>query len=370
MLTLQEEPVEEVPMSQFILYPEAQEAIPALEPHSVIGLDTEFMRERTYFAELCLVQVAAGTQLTGIDPLLNDDQAPFWNALADREWVVHSARQDLEVIYQTHAVLPATLFDTQVAAGLAGYAPQLGYAGLVKELFAKELPKTHTRANWAKRPLPDALLEYAAEDVEYLLPIREALADRLDALGRLDWAMADSALLLDHSLYDTDVGNAVERVKAARGLRGRRRVAASLLAGWREERAIRINKPRQWILRDNALVEIATRLPQSVSALKAIPDMPPRVAQRSGSELLALVERSGREETAYRPPPAPDEAQKALLKKMQAIVASVAGDLGLANEVVASRKELSAVIIRNDRDSRVFQDWRRELIGDELLALL
>lgn len=357
-------------MSQFILYPESQAAIPALEPHTVVGLDTEFMRERTYFAELCLVQVAAADRLMGIDPLLNDDQAPFWSALADREWVVHSARQDLEVIHQTHAVLPARLFDTQVAAGLAGYAPQLGYAGLVKALFDKELPKTHTRANWAERPLAGALLEYAAEDVEYLLPIREELADKLDGLGRLEWAVADSALLLDRRLYDPDVDNAIERLKGARNLRGRRRVAASLLARWREERAIRINKPRQWILRDNVLLEIAARLPQSVAALNSIPDMPTRVAQRSGAELLALIERSGKEETAYRPPPAPDEAQKALLKKMQAVVANVAGDLGLANEVVASRKELSAVITRNDRDSRVFRDWRRELIGDELLALL
>ena len=357
-------------MSQFTLLPESQEAIPVLESHAVVGLDTEFMRERTYFAELCLVQVAAGDQLIGVDPLLNDDQAPFWRTLAEREWVVHSARQDLEVIHQTHAVLPAALFDTQVAAGLAGFAPQLGYAGLVKALFDKELPKSHTRANWAERPLPAALLEYAAEDVEYLLPIREALADKLDALGRLEWAMADSALLLDRSLYDPDVDTAVERLKGARNLRGQRRGAAALLARWREERAIRTNKPRQWILRDNVLLEMAARLPQSASALKAIPDMPPRVAQRNAAELLALIRQSGEEDTGYRPPPAPDEAQKALLKKMQAVVAEVAGDVGLANEVVASRKELSAVIIRNDRNSRVFRDWRRELIGEELLALL
>ena len=357
-------------MSQFTLFPESQEAMPAIESHAVIGLDTEFMRERTYYAELCLVQVAAGEQLLGVDPLLNDDQAPFWQALADREWVIHSGRQDLEVIYQTHAVLPNSLFDTQVAAGLAGLTPQLGYAGLVKELFGKELPKSHTRANWAQRPLSAALLEYAAEDVEYLLPIREALAEKLDALGRLDWAMSDSALLLDRRLYDPDIDNAVDRVKGARNLRGRRRMAASLLARWREERAIRTNKPRQWILRDNVLLEMVARMPQSMNALKAISDMPPRVAQRNGAELLALLEQSGKEETAYRPPPAPDEAQKALLKKMQAVVARVADDLGLANEVVASRKELSAVIIRNDRDSRVFRDWRRDLIGEQLLALL
>jgi ribonuclease D len=357
-------------MNSFTLVPQSRDALPLFQDHTSIGLDTEFMRERTYFAELCLVQVAAGKTLFGVDPLLNDDQADFWRETAEREWIVHSARQDLEVIYQTAGVLPVRLFDTQVAAGLAGHAPQLGYAGLVKALFDVELPKSHTRANWAERPLPAALLEYAAEDVEYLLPIRDALAESLDKLGRLEWAAADSTLLLDRALYEPDSGNAVERLKGARNLKGQRRAAATLLAHWREERAIRRNKPRQWILRDPVLLDIANRLPDSMDALKSVPNLPPQVARKSGAELLDLVRQSASRQSGYQPPPVPDEAQKALLKKMQKIVADVAGDLGLASEIVASRKDLSAAIIRDDRSSRVFRDWRRQLVGNDLLALL
>ena len=328
------------------------------------------MREKTFFAELCLVQLAAGDTLLCIDPLLNDEQTAFWRRLAELDWVVHSGRQDLEVIYQTVGVLPERLFDTQIAAGLAGHAPQLGYAGLVKDLFDVDLPKSHTRANWAERPLPDALLDYAAEDVEYLLPAHARLLEELDRLGRLDWAYADSALLLDTSLYEMDPGLAIERLKGARNFRGRRRSAAALLAAWRESRAIQRNKPRQWILRDSVLLEIAYRLPTSMQALRAIPDMPPRVAQRLGDELLAIVADSETDDVGYRPPAAPDEAQKALLKRMQRIVADMAEELGLAAEIVASKKELSAAIMGNDLESRVFRDWRRELVGEELLALL
>jgi len=370
MLPFGYETYEDRAMSHLMRLPESRDALPMLDQRDAVGLDTEFMREKTYYAELCLIQVAAGETLLGIDPKQDDDQSAFWQRLGELDWVVHSARQDLEVIYQTTGVLPKELFDTQIAAGLIGLQPQLGYAALVKELFDAELPKTHTRANWARRPLPDELLDYAAEDVEYLLPAADALAEKLDARGRLDWARADSALLLDRALYEPDVDNAIDRVKGARNLHGRRRSAAALLAGWREERAIQRNKPRQWILRDNVLMEIATRLPDSTRALAAIPDMPARFADRNGGAILDLVEQSAAEESDYRPPGAPDEAQKALLKRMQAIVARVARELGLANEVVASRKELSAVIVSNDRTSRVFRDWRRELVGDELLALL
>ncbi len=357
-------------MSQFSLVPESRDALPYLATDDAVGLDTEFMRERTFFAELCLVQVAAGDTLLCVDPLLNDDQSAFWQRLAELEWVVHSGRQDIEVIYQSCSIMPRALFDTQVAAGLAGHPAQLGYAGLVKELFDVELPKSHTRANWAARPLPEALLEYAAEDVQYLLPARDKLVEELDALGRLHWAIADSALLLDPTLYTMHPELAIDRLKGARNFRGRRRTAAARLAAWREERAIQRNKPRQWILKDSVLLEMAYQLPESKRALKSIPEMPPKVADRFADALLDIIAGSGKDDNGYRPPSAPDESQKALLKRMQDIVAGVAKELGLANEIVASKKELSAAIMQNERNSRVFRDWRRELVGEELLGLL
>ncbi len=357
-------------MTEFSLTRNADDAVGHIERDSAIGLDTEFMRERTYFAELCLVQIAGEKGLLCVDPLENGDLSGLWERLARLEWVAHAARQDLEVFWQTAKILPASLFDTQVAAGLAGHAAQLGYAGLVKALFDVELPKSHTRANWQRRPLRRELLQYAAEDVEYLLPLKEALAESLDTLGRLDWARADSALLLQPALYEPDPGNAISRLKGARNFRGRRRNAAALLAGWRERRAVDRNKPRQWILKDSVLLDIAWRLPSSQRQLAAIPDMPPRLADRHGKTLVGLVQASEQDDGGYRPPKAPDEAQKAVLREMQSAVAEAARDLGLASEIVASKKELSAAVLNDDRSGRVFSDWRRELVGGELLAML
>jgi len=340
-----------------------------LQAHRLLGIDTEFMREKTYFAQLCLVQLATRDRVFCVDPLSGNEMQAFWSEVCSGTWVVHSGRQDIEVVFQTANRMPAALFDTQIAAGLLGLQPQMGYAGLVQELFSVEIPKSHTRADWTQRPLPEALLSYAVEDVEYLLPAYDLLAERLEKAGRLAWAEQDSALLLDEALYSTDESQAVHRLKGARNLRGRRRAAAADLAGWRESEALRRNRPRQWILRDRVLLEIATSLPDSIQALRSVGDMPAKLVQRAGDELLAIVARSGHDND-YKPPSAPDDRQKSILKSMQTVVAESAKDLGVEAEIVASRKELSAVIISGKRDSRVFQGWRRELVGERLLELL
>jgi ribonuclease D len=340
-----------------------------LQAHRLLGVDTEFMREKTFFAQLCLVQLATRDHAFCVDPLAGNDMQAFWREVCSGTWVVHSGRQDIEVVFQTANRMPAALFDTQIAAGLLGLRPQMGYAGLVQELFSVEIPKSHTRADWTQRPLPEALLSYAVEDVEYLLPAYDILADRLEKAGRLAWAEQDSALLLEESLYATDESQAVHRLKGARNLRGRRRAAAADLASWRESEALRRNRPRQWILRDRVLLEIATSLPNSIQALRDVADMPAKLLQRVGEELLAIVARSGND-TDYKPPSALDERQKSVLKSMQTIVTDCAKILGVEAEIVASRKELSAVIVSGKRDSRVFQGWRRELVGEQLLGLL
>ena len=341
-----------------------------LDSSQSIGLDTEFMREKTFFAELCLVQIAAGSNIYCVDPLQSDDMTEFWSTAMQTPWVVHSARQDIEVIYQSAQQMPTELFDTQVAAALLGFAPQMGYATLVSELFDVELPKSHTRADWSRRPLSDAMLQYAAEDVEYLLPARDILAERLDKLGRLAWAAEDSALLLDPALYDIDPAAAIKRLKGARNLRGRKRSAAARLAAWREREALRANRPRQWIARDAALLELAFAMPTSKKQLEALDGLPAGLVRRSGKRLLEVIAESAADDHNHRPPSAPNEAQKALLKKMQATVAACAADLGLSAEIIAPKKELSAVIIGGERDSRVFSGWRRDLVGSDLLQLV
>jgi ribonuclease D len=194
----------------------------------------------------------------------------------------------------------------------------------------------------SQRPLPDALIEYAAEDVQYLLPAYEALSERLEALGRLQWAVEDSMDLLDPSLYEINVDDAISRMKGARNLRGPSRAAAAQLAAWRERQAIRRDRPRQWIMRDAVLLEIA--------ALRVLAD-------------------AENEQSDYEPPQKPDARQKAVLTKMQERVSATAEELGLATELIAPRKELSAALL-GDRDLRIFRGWRLERVGTELLEML
>jgi ribonuclease D len=184
-------------MTAFTLVDEPDSITPELHDLPLLGVDTEFMREKTFFAQLCLVQLAAPNRVYCVDPLAGSPMQAFWEESFRKTWVVHSARQDIEVIFQSSGAMPGKLFDTQIAAALLGMQPQIGYAGLVKALFDVEIPKSHTRADWSRRPLDDALLHYAVEDVEYLLPAYDRLGERLEKSGRLTWAEEDSALLLD-----------------------------------------------------------------------------------------------------------------------------------------------------------------------------
>jgi len=341
---------------------------------SRIGVDTEFIREKTFYAQLCLFQIATADHIFCADPMgvtdSSDDRArALWQAIARPAWVLHSGRQDLEVFYQTVDLMPQEIFDTQVAAALLGYQPQIGYGNLINELFDIKLAKSHTRADWSQRPLPDALIEYAAEDVQYLLPACDALTERLDKLGRLAWAVEDSMDLLDVSLYENDATLAINRLKGARNLYGRARAAAANLAAWREREALRRNRPRQWIMRDPVLLEIAVNQPDSRKKLSATPGLAPRTVARSGDQLLRALAAADNAQLDYTPPAKPDQQQKAVLKKMQNQVSNAAEELGLATEVLAPKRELSAAML-GSRDLRIFRGWRRECVGQHLLEML
>lgn len=357
-------------MTAFTFVDEPDTIAPELHDHPYLGVDTEFIREKTFFAQLCLLQVSVPDSVYCVDPLSGNPMQSFWAESFRKTWVVHSARQDIEVVFQASGAMPADLFDTQVAAALLGMQPQIGYAGLVKDLFDVDIPKSHTRADWSQRPLPDELLHYAVEDVEYLLPACELLRERLEKAGRTAWAEEDSRLLLDESLYAFDEAQAIQRLKGARNFRGRQRSAAERLAVWREAEAASRNRPRQWILRDSALLEIARQLPATMDALRNTDGLPAKLVSRAGEDLLAIVARSADDDHDYRSPPVPNEQQKKLLKSMQAAVARCAGQLAISPELIAPRKELTAAILFGDTESRVFQGWRRALIGEQLLQLL
>ena len=341
---------------------------------SRVGVDTEFMREKTFYAQLCLIQIATESKIYCADPIgldaRNDARdKELWQAITGPAWVLHSGRQDLEVIYQTVDLMPGKVFDTQVAAALLGYQPQIGYGSLVSQLFGIELAKSHTRADWSQRPLPDALIEYAAEDVEYLLPAYDTLCKRLEKLGRLQWAIEDSMDLLNPSLYQSDATQAINRLKGAKNLRGRARSAAAHLAAWREREALRRDRPRQWIMRDSVLLDIAVNRPDTKNKLAATPGLAARTAARAGDQLIRLLADAENEQSDYEPPEKPSERQKAILKRMQKQVSDAAEELGLATELIAPKKELSSAML-GSRDLRIFRGWRREQIGQRLLEML
>jgi ribonuclease D len=367
MLVFGFEPSQKLPMPdyQFIDLSSSAPACAALQGAARIGVDTEFMREKTYYAQLCLVQFAVGNDYWCADPLPASDLQPFWDALLAPAWVLHSGRQDLEVVQQSSGRLPRELFDTQIAAALLGYPPQMGYANLVAELFNVDLAKSQTRADWSRRPLSAAELEYAAEDVMYLLQAYEVLCERLDTLGRLDWARQDSADLLDPSLYSNNFDAAVDRVKGARNLRGRARRAAELLATWRERRAEKSDKPRQWIVRDAVLLAIAEKNPADAAALAKIDNISPGLVRRNADELLELLKSAQTGSDDYEPPGRPDDAQKALLKSLQKTVAACARQMDIPAEVLAPRRELAAAVA-GERQLRLFRGWRGELLGTEI----
>lgn len=339
-----------------------------------IGVDTEFMREKTFFSQLCLVQISAGERIYCADPLAEEsgaeeEAARFWQTLNQSAWVLHSGRQDMEVVYQACGAMPTEVFDTQIAAALLGYAPQIGYANLVAELFDVELAKSHTRADWSRRPLSEAVMDYAAEDVLYLLPAYEILTEKLSQLGRVQWASEDSVDMLDPALYANDPALAIRRLKSAGKLRGPAYAAAKQLCAWREHEAIRTNRPRQWILRDAVVVDLAIQRPETETALSDIDGLAERTVARAGSQLLQVLADAAQDKADYQPPPRADEKQKKLQKKLQQQVAACAEELGLATEIIAPKKELSAAM-QGNVDSRVFRGWRRELVGLKLLETL
>ena len=193
--------------------------------------------------------------------------------------------------------------------------------------------------------------------------------ERLDNLGRLQWAVEDSMDLLDLSLYESDAADAINRLKGARNLRGRARSAAAHLAAWREQEALRRNRPRQWIMRDQVLLDIAINQPNTRKKLDATPGLATRTATRAGDALLSVLADAQKEQSDYEPPAKPNERQKAILKKMQKQVSDSAKNLGLATELIAPKKELSSALL-GDRSLRIFRGWRHDLVGQHLLETL
>jgi len=336
-----------------------------------IALDTEFLRERTYRAELCLLQIADARGALCVDPLAVPDLSPLHGVLrGPGVKVLHACRQDIEVLLPT-AGFVAPVFDTQIAAALVGMPAQIGYAELVRRVTGRELSKAHTRTDWSRRPLSPEQMDYALDDVRYLLAIREHLLQELTRLGRLPWLEEELAQLADPADYAVDPQEAWLRIRSLKGLDPDRARLAQLLAAWRERRADERNRPRGWILDDAVLRDIVIRVPRSLEELAALPDMQPGFVKHNGAELLGLIEAaqmpSGLPRVNSRG--APDAQKTALVKKLSAVHQAVATELNLPPEILATRRDLEQ-LADGRQDGAVMSGWRREVIGERLRAAL
>jgi len=343
-----------------------------LATQATIGLDTEFLRERTYRAELCLIQVSSTADATCVDPIAVGDLAalagPFTAAGVVK--VMHASRQDLEVLLPI-AGLVHPVFDTQIAAALAGFAAQVGYAELARRLLGLELPKAHTRTDWSRRPLSPEQIEYALDDVRHLIPLKDSLEERLDKVGRLPWLAEELAGLADARNLATDPQEAWRRLKGLRSLDPARERLARGLAAWRERRAMERNRPRGWILEDAVLREVIMRVPRSLEELESVAEMPAAVVRHCGHELLACITAAQvpTPAPAIDPRQRPDPAKSALVKKLGGINQATATELGVSPEVLATRRDLER-LAEGDRDIPALRGWRQAVIGGKLLGAI
>ena len=336
-----------------------------------VALDTEFMREKTYRAELCLVQIADASQPVCIDPLKLDlaPLAPMLTAPGTVK-VMHAARQDLEVLLPAVGLV-TPVFDTQIAAALAGFPAQIGYAELARRVLGIELSKAHTRTDWSRRPLSPEQQEYALDDVRHLLTLRERLLETLRDKGRIAWLDEELDALRNEDALRVAPEDAWKKVKGLPALDPARQGLAQALAAWRERRAIDRNRPRGWILDDQVLREIVVRVPRDMESLSRLPEMQESVVRKCGEELLALVQQCA---IADPPPPLPrrerpDAAQVARVKRLAEISSDLAKSLDISAEVLATRRELEKLASGN-RDVNLLRGWRAAVVGERLSAAL
>lgn len=350
------------------------EALQRLAQTEWFAIDTEFIREETYWPRLCLVQIATPDFLACIDPLALDDLGGLFALMEDPgiTKVFHAAGQDLEIFHHLTGKVPAPVFDTQVAAPLLGHPEQAGFGRLVSALLGVELEKGHQRTDWSRRPLPADALAYAADDVRYLVPLYQQIHAELAERGRLEWLEPEFARLTDPARYDPPAADAWQRVKGGDRLPDRGRATLKVLAEWRENTARDQDVPRGRIARDDVLVDIARSQPKSRGQLGQMRSVRGPLIDRHGDRLLELVA-----ESRQTKPPLPakrgrqvtlDAAGEALADALSAVIRLRAEAVDLNPASLASRKDL-ARIASGEAAHEVLAGWRAGLVADQLDAL-
>ena len=347
-----------------------------LKTTEFITVDTEFMRETTYWAKLCLVQVAGPDDAQCIDPLAPSlDLTPLYELLANPEVlkVIHVGRQDLEIFYTSTGMVPTPVFDTQIAAMVCGFGDQVGYETLVSRLTGGRLDKSQRFTDWARRPLTDRQVEYALGDVTHLRTVYTKLIKRLEQTGRKSWLDEEDAILANPTTYKVDPREIWRRIRA-RTRAPRLLAVLRELAEWRELTAQSLDMPRQRVAKDDALLELAASLPKTAEDIKRSRIAKPLASGKYVDGVLEAVSKgqavpeaewprleggNGREE----------QAPKALVELLKLLLKTKAETHDVAQKLIASSDDVEAIAQSDSADVRALHGWRRELFGNDALKL-
>jgi len=346
-----------------------------LATHDFVTVDTEFLRETTYYPKLCLIQLASSEEIVLVDPLAPEmDLAPFLALMADEKVVkvFHAARQDLEIIWNKGKLIPAPLFDTQVAAMVCGFGEQVSYESLASSLANARIDKSSRFTDWSRRPLTDAQLVYAAADVTHLRIVYTKLLNRMVKHDRVNWIADEMAILSSPATYEVSPEDAWMRVKA-RIRKPVERAVLMELAAWREREAQTRDVPRGRILKDDGLAEIAVAQPRNaedLARLRAIPNGFER--SKAGAEILDAVARGKARDPATIPQPEPERAgaNGSLVQLLKVLLQSVCEKNQIAAKLVASSDDIDRLAARPEVDMPVLQGWRGEIFGQVALRLI
>lgn len=348
-----------------------------LASHPFVTVDTEFLRETTYYPKLCLIQVAGSDpgEAYLIDPLAEGISLDPFMALMANENVVkvfHSARQDLEIVWNLGGLVPKPLFDTQIAAMVCGYGDSVSYEQLVNDLAKARVDKSSRFTDWSRRPLSDAQLTYALSDVTHLVNVYKALMAQLEKNGRLSWLDEEMAILTAPETYQADPDNAWRRL--AGRLRKTREIAVLMeVAAWREREAQNRDVPRGRILKDDAIIDIAVSAPRSVEALGRLRSIPNGFERsRTGGDILEAVERGLARDPATVPTPERSRGRGgagSVVELLKVLLKAVAEQEGVAPKIIATVEELEAIAESDIADVPSLHGWRRALFGEKAIDL-
>jgi len=345
----------------------------------------EFQRERTFRPRLQLVQVSLPDEPLLIDPLALPDLDPLWELVADPdvETIVHAGAQDMEIVFVRSGLLPRNVFDTQIAAALMGLGDQIGYANLISRMLHKRLKKGETVTDWSISPLSPGQIEYALDDVRYLHEIRARLWSRLTELGRSEWLKEEVEHYGDQGTYERDPETLWMRISRMRSLDRKGLTILRELAIWREEEAARRDEPRGRIVADETLVEIARRTPKRPEDMKPLRTLHPRELARSGPAIVAAVARGlARPESGWpelEPVKAEDERFSISVDLLEVVLRARALEHEIAPSYLGTRADIARLIHSTLESKNGGEDepvpqlltgWRRDLVGDELVAFL